>query len=144
MVRAYLIIILSLFPSSFALADVRLECVAVSGSTATNSLEVIISATRVCMGDGSMFPQCARVDGSLEDWERTSGVFQEVVISENAYVFSNYGGFVDEKKTVPLMWKLTRLNRNTGKALVQYFDDNQKLDYVAMFSCRKVSSEQLF
>ena len=121
--------------------ETLLECPIVLGETGTNMMEVIITDEKVCMGDTSSSPKCARVDGTVLDYEREQSMYATVTISSDSYNFVHY--MPNSKTRKPTIWKIVRLNRNTGTATVSYFDESLNTEASVIFSCRKTANKKL-
>ena len=119
-----------------AWSDTNLECEVIRGSTGTNLLEILITDKKICMGDTSMSPTCANIDGKLEPWQKDSQ-HGKVYIKDRNYDFQF---FLNSKR---LLYDVI-LNRYTAKAVVTYFTKSNETDYVAVFQCRKVSTKRKF
>ena len=125
--------------SSPSWGETRLECSIVRGETGTNMMEVIITDKKVCMGDTSGSPKCARIDGTVLDYEREQSMYATVTISNTSYNFIHY--VPNSKTRKPTIWKIVRLNRNTGTATVSYFDESLNTEASVIFSCRKAAQK---
>ena len=114
---------------------IYLECNVIQGSTATNIMEVIISEDKICMGDTSGSPMCAKVNDKIKSWEEKGYNFGKVSITDKKYSFSHYG--------LPnRLYKTIMLDRYTGKATVQYYDEKMNDDYLAIFQCKKITKKK--
>jgi len=114
--------------------EIYLDCSVIQGSTGTNILEIIISEDKICMGDTSTNPMCAKVNDEVQ---YKKSIFAKVSITDKKYTFSMYGSFNK-------LYKHIVLNRYTGKATVQYYDEKMNDDGFAVFQCKKITKKKKF
>ena len=138
-----ILVILSLCVSLICMSSqswgnkIYLECKVIQGSTATNIMEVIISEDKICMGDASGSPRCAKVNDEILSWEDKRYNYAKVSITDKKYNFRHYG--LDNK-----LYKHIVLDRYTGKATVQFYDRKMNFDYLAIFQCKKITKKKKF
>ena len=113
------------------------DCSEITKKTGTMRMEIIISDKEVCMGDTSMDPMCANIDGKPNNWikhEKQKGNYAIIKITQNEYYFKHF--------LVNKVSKTIRLNRYTGKSTVTYFDLENGLEKaIALFKCEKVKKK---
>ena len=68
---SFLISLICISSQSWA-NKIYLECNVIQGSTATNIMEVIISEDKICMGDTSGSPMCAKVNDKIKLFQQAS------------------------------------------------------------------------
>jgi len=115
--------------------EIYLDCTIIKGSTGTNILEVIISNKEVCMGDTSMSPECAKVDGSIPKRKKNTGMYATVNVTENEYNYMRFFGNT--------IGRIISLNRLTGRAIHTQLDDAMNQD-VSVFQCKKIIQKKKF
>jgi len=101
-------------------------------------MEVIISEDKICMGDASGSPMCAKVNDEILSWEdKRYNNYAKVSITDKKYNFRHYG--LPNK-----LYKHIVLDRYTGKATVQFYDKKMNFDYLAIFQCKKITKKKKF
>ena len=120
----FAIFLVASFPA--ASSEIYLDCHITQGTSGTKMMEATISKEKVCVGDKSNDMSCAVVG----EPNQGSAPFRAMVfVSDSKY---NFIELHFEK-----LFKTVALNRYTGEAGVQNFDENEKAEPMIFFSVKR-------